>query len=259
LLLVFAVTTEIIYPRKVKWQPFTLEFRQPLEGGYRYLDRCGEFMFQAENRFHFMPGETKVTGANLEMPEEGMTATVSPQELTVHQEYALDDGKLFFSTSEALSNLLREIFQPSRIPQNTFGSKTYCPMDSADGALEATLGLGDKYQTEFGKLIGMSPSYKSVDYSFSSGNRLLHVMVRAVTFNTITTQRVTAGFHASNEQVRRAERLNKKADRIGKDLKYGLLLELDLTEVDPPEGKLLALFSDLKKLEDRIKSILERV
>ncbi len=41
------------------WQPFSLHFRQILDGAYRYLDKTGEFMVVAENEFNLIPGEPK--------------------------------------------------------------------------------------------------------------------------------------------------------------------------------------------------------
>ena len=58
------------------WQTFSLHFKQTYEGGYRYLDRCGEFMIEAVERLDFIPGDIKPTGAKLEIPEKGIVANV---------------------------------------------------------------------------------------------------------------------------------------------------------------------------------------
>ena len=50
------------------WQTFSLHFKQTYEGGYRYLDRCGEFISEAVERLDFIPEDAKPTAAKLRTP-----------------------------------------------------------------------------------------------------------------------------------------------------------------------------------------------
>src|SRR5437667_9151655 len=102
---------------KVPWQPFSFHFKQIYDEGYRYLDKCGEFMIEAINKLDFIPGEVQVIGAKLEKPELGIKASVDSNELTLVQEQPTD-GKEFFVACEDLSRLANELFQPKRVWSN---------------------------------------------------------------------------------------------------------------------------------------------
>ncbi len=78
------------------WQPLSLHFKQTYDGAYRYLDRCGEFILAAVEKMNFMPGDPKPTGAKLDIPEHGLTATIDCLELAVVQELPDDKGEFFF-------------------------------------------------------------------------------------------------------------------------------------------------------------------
>src|SRR5437667_6436659 len=229
----------------MSWQTFSLHFKQTYEGGYRYLDRCGEFMLEAVERLDFIPGEIKPTGARLEIPEKGIVATVDTQELTLRQDLPEDDGTLFFNTSEQLAGIAVKHFAPKQIQKNGFANKLYWRMPSSEAALKASLVLGDKFHLELGNLIGMVPTRKGWDCYFNSGSIDCHVVVQPVTFEKVTVHKHTADFQASRLQRRRVERLNLNTQRFQGDFSHALMLELDLVEFDPPEQSLPKHFADL--------------
>lgn len=98
----------------MSWQSFSLHFRQHYEGGYRYLDKCGEFMLTAVEDCNFIAGEIKPTGAKIEMPERSLVATVDTQELTVRQDLPDDKDDFFFHRCEELVALVQTHFKPTR-------------------------------------------------------------------------------------------------------------------------------------------------
>jgi hypothetical protein len=233
----------------MSWECLSLHFKQTYEGGYRYLDRCGELMMQAVDRFDFLPGEIKVTGAKLEIPERTVTATVDCHELTISQEFPDDNGDDFIKLAEGLALLAGEHLQPTRVVTSGLAAKLYWPLKSAEAAAKASLSLGDHYQEDLGKLIGMVASRKNLDLNFSSGSLDFHVLVRPVTFEKVSVQRYNPSFGASREQRVRIERLNRKADRIDLKSAHAIMMELDLLESDPPVGALANHFDALKKHE----------
>ena len=98
---------------------------QTLEGGFRYLDRCGEFILEAVARLNFVPGETKPSGAKLEIPELGLKATVDTTELNVVQEIPGEETKPFLKACVDLVALAHKHFTPTRVVKNGFAAKYF--------------------------------------------------------------------------------------------------------------------------------------
>jgi len=228
----------------VPWQPFSFHFKQVYEGGYRYLDKCGEFMVQAINKLDFVPGDAQVIGAKLEKPEVGIKAAIDSNELTVTQEQPTD-GKEFFQACEALANLAIELFQPGRVWANGFAYRTYWPFASPEAALKGSLSLGDAYQTELGKAFGMVASHKQLDYHFAAGSYELTVNIQPVTFERVAVAHYNPDFRASPQRRKWIDRQNKRADRVKTGVAHALMLLLDLVEHEPPAASLPKHFEQL--------------
>ena len=226
------------------WQPFSFHFKQVYDEGYRYLDKCGEFMIQAMNKLNFMPGEAQVIGAKLEKPELGIKAAVDSNELTLTQEQPNDD-KEFFEASEGLAKLTIELFNPGRVWTNGFAYRAYWPFTSPEAALKGSLSLGDKYQTELEKVFGMVASHKQLDYHFAAGSYELTVNIQPVTFERVAVARYNPDFRASPQRRKWIDRQNKRADRIKAGVGHALMLLLDLVEHEPPSGSLPKHFEQL--------------
>jgi hypothetical protein len=230
----------------MSWETFSLHFKQTYEGGYRYLDRCGEFMLEAIERLDFVCTEPKPTGAKLEIPEKGIVATIDSQELAIRQDLPEDDGAFFLETSQELARIAGKHFNPQHVQKNGFASKRYWPMTSAEATLKASLALGDKFHLDLAKLIGMVPTRKGFDCHFNSGSMDFHVILQAVTFEKVTLHKHTPDFRASAEQRRRVDRLNQNTQRFKSDFSHALMLDTDLVEFDPPLGSLEKHFEDMQ-------------
>src|SRR6266480_2399807 len=234
-----------IFP-EVPWQPFSFHFKQVYNEGYRYLDKCGEFMIQAIKKLDFVAGEAQVIGAKLEKPELGINAAVNSNELTLTQEQPTDD-KEFFEACEELSKLAIELFEPGQVWANGFAYRGYWPFTSPEAALKGSLSLGEKYQAELEKAFGMVASHKQLDYHFAAGSYELSVNIQPVTFERVAVARFNPVFRASPQRRKWIERLNKRADRVKAGVGHALMLLLDLVEHEPPAGSLSNHFGQLLK------------
>ncbi len=226
------------------WQPFSFHFKQIYDEGYRYLDKCGEFMIEAINKLDFVPGDVQVIGAKLEKPELGIKASVDSNELTLAQEQPTD-GKEFFEACEGLSRLANELFQPKRVWSNGFAYRAYWPFTSPEAALKGSLSLGGKYQTELEKTFGMVASHKQLDYHFAAGSYELTINIQPVTFERVAIARYNPDFRASAQRRKWIDRQNKRADRVKAGVAHAVMLLLDLVEHEPPADSLQKHFERL--------------
>lgn len=239
------------------WELFSLHFKQVFEGGYRYLDRCGDFMLAAEQNLGFLPDDTKPIGAKMSIPEEGISASLDTRELAVSQEFCADDGETFFPICQQLAKLFQDSFTPKTVESNGFASKSMWQLGSAAEALKTSLRMGDALHDELAKLIEMPALQKRLDLHFTAGSYDLHVLLQPVTFQNITLQKHNIGPRLTESQKRRIERLNKRSGKVKFDLSHALMLELDLIEFTPPQGSLQRHFEELRKKEQVLRKRFE--
>ena len=233
----------------MSWEPFSLHFKQAYDGGYRYLDRCGQLMLRAEEVLHLMPEDANPNGCKMALPESGITVGLGPSELAVTQEFASDCGAKFIDVCEVMSKLALELFEPRSVESNGLASKTYWGTGSSDAALAASLQMVGVGPAELAGVVDMPARQGRVDCHFAAGSMDLHFQVYPVTFQSLTVQRFTAPPLATAAHRRRVERLNQRADRIDPSLRQGIMMELDLIEFEPPAGPLVKLFEELQRKE----------
>lgn len=231
------------------WETFSLHFKQIFDGGYRYLDRCGEFMLAAESAFGLLSEDPTPSNAKMSIPELGISVLVSTRELAVSQEFSNKDDRQFLSLCKGLSSLYSETFTPRAVESNGFASKSMWGFNTADQAAASSLKMGDEFHGEMAVLLEMPAKQKHLDFNFSAGSCDLHVLIHPVTFQNINLQKQNAAPRLTASQRTRIERQNKKMGRVNFNLSHAIMLEVDLIELEPPVDSLDKHFSDLEKKE----------
>jgi hypothetical protein len=238
------------------WQPFNLHFRQIFDGGYRYLDRTGDFMVAAENEHNLVPGDMQVTGAKLEKPEDSIFIAVDSKEIKVRQDFPGDGGKKFLETTLVVVQLVQKFFAPLSVRSNGFASDLYWPLPTAEKALAASVNVGGNFHLELGKMLEMVPIENDVNCLFQSGSKELRVHIHPVSVQATTIQRLAPGLRDSKKQKERIARMNQKAARLPGDLQQGLMLTLDLQHKEPPPDDLKEHFAELRVYEERVADMI---
>lgn len=241
------------------WTHFTRRYVLQFEGGYRYLDHCGEFMLEAEETLDLIPTqEPKPTGARLERPEIGVTVTLDANQLMVVQEFSGSADEPFVDLSESISALATRHIEPRALRSRSFRLSSFLPMGTLEEAMHYVLSVGSEHQTGLGRVLQMSPGNKRIDYVFTSGNLDVNVVLSATTFESIVVRRLAAGVRASERQKKHVRRVNLGADRLQLPSQYAAMLEIAATEYEPPSGDLPQLFTRLQKLEVATKETLPK-
>ena len=233
----------------MSWQPYTLFFRQTFENGYRYLDRCGEFIQAAVSDFGFLVSEVKPTGARLAIPEDGIKASVDANSLEVRQEAPISDPHRFLELSITFADLAEKMFGPLMLSENLFQSSWYLERTDPEHALKSTIALPVDPKNEYGDAFGMIPEQKHFDTTFRSGSRLLQIQIQPVTFDSVTIQRKNPAINSNSSAKNRARRLTMQAERIPKFPAYCVMLEATVAEEEPP---------GLTALEDQFEMLVSK-
>ena len=239
------------------WEPFSLHFRQILDGGYRYLDKTGEFMIVAENEFNLVPAEIQVTGAKLEKPEDSISISVDTRQITLAQNFPADHGEIFLETTKLIVGLVEKFFSPIGTLSNGFQSNSYWPVGNAEKALAASVNIGGAFHSDLGKSIGMVPIENDVNCLFQSGSKELRVHIQPVAIERTPMRRQTSALRDTKQQKARIARINQRADRLPTIPEQGIMMALDLQEKEPPrQGDLQAHFLELLAQEVKLKDII---
>ncbi len=236
------------------WEPFSLHFKQVYDGGYRYLDRCGQLMLLAEQRLRLMPEDAKPSGMKMSIPESGIVVAMNPTELIVTQEFYTDSGEEFIELCQKLVEMVQDVFAPNGVASNGILSKTCFATTSNESAQKASLRLEKGLAVELAKDVEMPARQESIDCHFGAGSMDLHVQINPVTFSRLTMQRFNPPPLATSTQTERLKRLNQRADRMNTSLSHGMMMELDLIEFDPPPDSLRKHFDLLLKKQSTLQA-----
>jgi len=238
------------------WQTLSLHFKQTYEGGYRFLDKCGEFMLAASDKMNFIPGDAKPTGAKMEIPEHGVNLACDVNTLALSQELPSGDDKYFVNVCSGSVELALSFFKPQGIIKNGFALKAYWPFATLQELFAATIKLAGEQQNEVGKIVGMVPEHKKIDCSFVSGSKEFHLVIQPVTFEHNRLTRQNIGAQVNKVEKNRIDRRNTFAERINKSfiVSHALMLELDLMENEPPaDASLEKSFADIRQKSEQLK------
>ena len=225
-----------------------LFFKQDFTGGYRYLDRCGEFLARAEQEKGMMPsGDQTPSGGILEKPETGLKLEVNTLMMRLTHEFPEAVGEAeFLGHAEYFSHLYYELFAPSSVERNGVAVQYYLPFEKIDEAERESL-KGDVEGLEaLGRSLGMTPESRTRDYRFLSGSRNLRVRTHPATFERVQGILKNAASRATTRQRKIVERQNYGVNRIlEQSLKHALFVDLDLTEDNPPERGIQPLIQEV--------------
>ena len=225
----------------MEWQTYSLRFRQTFANGYRYLDKCGEFILAAVDEYDLLPTDTKTSGAILSIPEKSISINVDSLALDVVQEQPVDEA-FFLEVAFGVAGLAHEKFGPLHVESNLIEVKLFSPVKTADQVLRKSLQIPGYDQQERAKEFGMAPEQQRVDVGFVSGSTRLRVVVSPTTFETINYPRRNATPNSTQTQIRRASRLTAQADRIPRFDPHAIFLEIALVEMEPPLSSEEALY-----------------
>ena len=241
----------------MSWSDFLRRYQLKFEGGYRYLDCCGAFMVEAEERLDLLPSETpKPTGARMEKPEHGVVVSLDASQLNVVEEMSGRGDEAFLTLALMVGELALRHVEPRAIASRIFRVSSFLPMETLEQAMRYTVEVDKQHQSEWAGKIGMSPSHKKIDYAFSSGSLDVNVVLSVTTFEAVTVQHLATGVRASERQKKRAERFNVRAEKLQVPAHHVVMLEVGITEFDPPADGAETLFEQLRKSDKLIKESL---
>lgn len=243
----------------MNWSNFHRRYQLRFEGGYRYLDCCGAFMLEAEETLDLLPSEgPKPTGARMEKPEQGVVVTLDASQLNIVEELSAQGHDLFLSLAVNVGELAVRHIEPRLVSNRMFRMSSFLPVETLGQALRYTAEVDGQHQLNWSEKIGMSASHKKIDYVFSSGSLDVNVVLSAMTFEAVTIQHLAAGVRASEKQQRRAERFNIRAENLRVPAHHAVMLDVGITEFDPPVEGARALFEQLRTIENLVKESLPK-
>lgn len=98
---------------------------------------------------------------------------------------------------------------------------------------------------------------RSTEYEFESGSSRLTLKVSPGTFQTKNLSFENTSNRATLSKKVAADRKNQRSQKLlEQDHKYGLFIEIDFTQEEPPLTELQAMLKQIEKFEDTIPALL---
>ncbi|HEX7860953.1 MAG TPA: hypothetical protein VF773_11535 [Verrucomicrobiae bacterium] len=237
----------------MSWKFLSFHFKQSFDGGYRYLDQCGEFMVRAQQEYNFIPSEAKPSGAKLELPEQGVLLFADTVAIGLTQELNPDSDS-FGEICVASSTLAREIFQPISVTRNGFAVKLRRDF-STEAALESALQqMVNEPHRKLAKIVGMAPNHRNLDYWFSAGSRQLHLTLNVSSLKRSGPPQMRPSPIAPRLEKDRFARKERYYETYREELYYALVVEADLLEDNPAiDANLLEHFAEARRIAEIAK------
>ncbi len=199
---------------KSPWVVAARFFKQSYEGGYRYLDRCGEFMLLAEEKFNFVPSEeARPTGCAMHLPEIGTEMLLNTVELTLRQsgQGAEKEGSEFYLLLLSLPLEVQKLIAPRAISRNGLAITLFKRLSEEESFKQIRGAWGD-FESNLADKIGMNPEFKNIDFLFTSGSYRVNVKLNPASIRSPATSQQVAQFRdtpAKKEQIKRRNAMNQ--------------------------------------------------
>lgn len=237
-----------------------LHFRQTFLQGYRYLDRCGEFMVRAEKELDFIPSDARPIGAKLAIPEKAIELQVDTESLALVQSNpSLAEFGEFRELCINAGALAVECFDVPATDRLGFACISICTLgpNEAQRASQKVVETGD---TVLGRNLDMISTQLELSERFTSGSRELMVKTTPIAYSHRPTTVEPVAFGVSNSRRKRAGRFEKAAARKSSlSSGHGLQLYVDLMEDQPADNQTGILFDDMVKYWQTLQSALTEI
>jgi len=216
------------------WEEWHIQFEQVYDGGYRYLDVCGEFMAFVREALDFMPTTVNPAGCEMEQPDASLRLNASAEGLSVACWEPLKYAT-FIGAAQIVADRAIELFQPFEVHQNRYVSRLVWRTQTLEQSNRLSTEFLNSHGQELAKYLNLNPTLQDTAWTFQSGTRELRCRIYPMALNVTASERrlPDAGTPRS-----RADFLEKQEKRIQKvrPPSYGLGLEVYLIENDPVRG-----------------------
>lgn len=230
---------------------YSLTFKQNFLGGYRYLDRCGEFLLRAEDEMGMIPsGDQSPSGGKMEHPESGLKLEFNTTFFRLTQDEPKKES-VFTDYVTYFSSLYSALFTPRSIERNGVALQSFIHFDDlAVAERESLVGGSIEEIVSVAKAVGMVPAARNREYHFKSGSRHLTIKTFPATFEKVQSVLKNSAGRATAKRQEVVARQNIVAKRVMEQtLKHALFFDFDLIEDNPPEDGVSSLIAELLEKE----------
>ena len=213
-------------------EEYQLQFDVAFDGAYRYLDRCGEFMAAARQKFGFVPISVNPMGCNMEAPDMALQLQASGDALLLICTNLKFSSDLFRAADFCL-RVSADLFDPFSIEHCRLVSRSIWRTATMEQSFVDSLKIFPAAVEDVGDLLQLPPLNQDLSFAYESGSRRLHLRLYPIAFNVTPIERKLP-ILGTPKGLR--EYLLKKEVSIRQNPAqpaYGFGLELTLVEIDP--------------------------
>jgi hypothetical protein len=165
------------------WEEWQIQFEEVYDGAYRYVDRCGEFMSAAREKFGFMPNAINPSGCDMEAPDYGLHLRASSENLIILCSNPAHRAE-FIEASVYCSKKANELFEPFSVHHDRFISRQCKFPKTSEESFKMSLECISHDINAFAKVLSMTPFVQDRAFTFQSGSQQIYVKLNPIALGT---------------------------------------------------------------------------
>jgi hypothetical protein len=209
-----------------------IQFEQRFDGGYRFFDKCGEFVSAVREELGFMLLNINLTGCDLESPDTSLRLRASADQLVVVSTEPEKQNE-FVRVADFASKRAIELFSPFVVEYNHLTLSALQQTQSLQASFSRSITLLPTPIQDLSEQLNLPALNQDFTLSFESGTLRVHVRMQPAVRNVSVAERRLPVLGLPKAQaehlIRREKRLSAKVETPF----YGVSLDISVVESEP--------------------------
>jgi hypothetical protein len=229
-----------------------IQFEQVFDGGYRYLDRCGEFMETVRKELNFMHVSVNPAGCDMESTDSSIRLQASIDHVLVTSTEP-NRGPALVKVADFSCITAARLFQPFNVEHNRVTLSSVITTNTLEESFGLSVSLFPSLSAELSGFLDLPPLNQDLNVAFESGSHRVHVHLYPVAVDVTSQERRLPALGYPKAQGQHLLRKAKKLEQTALRPTYALNLEISVVESDPiAESSIRAIHEEAFEYKKRI-------
>jgi hypothetical protein len=214
------------------FQDLQIQFEQRFDGGYRFFDKCGEFVSALREELGFMLLNVNLTGCDLESPDTSLRLRASADQLFVVSTEPEKQNE-FVRVADFASKTAIELFSPFVVEYNQLSLSSLQQAPSLQASFSRSINLLPTPIQDLSRELNLPALNQDFTLSFESGTLRVHVRMQPAVRNVSVSERRLPVLGLTKAQSAHLLRREKKLSGKVETPSYGVSLDISVVESKP--------------------------
>jgi hypothetical protein len=209
-----------------------IQLEQRFDGGYRFFDKCGEFVSALREELGFMPLNVNLTGCDLESPDTSLRVRASADQLLVVSTEPEKHNE-FVRVADFASKTAVQLFLPFVVEYNQLTLSSLQQAPSLRASFSRSINLLPTPIQELSEELNLPALNQDFTLPFESGTLRVHVRMQPAVRNVSVSERRLPVLGLPKAQAEHLLRREKKISGKVETPSYGVTLDILVVESEP--------------------------